>query len=70
MAPQAEAGCYICGGVSNPPLLRRFKPNNVLLCDECHKVAKRRFNARRGRKKGRIVQVAARAEWVEALRAA
>jgi hypothetical protein len=70
MPSQSELGCYICAGTSVPAALRRFKPVGFTLCADCHKVAKRRFNRRRGRKKDRIVQVATKAEWVEALRAA
>ena len=70
MLTHAETGCYICGHLSIPAVLRRFKPMGFSLCDSCHKIAKRRFNPRRGRKKDRIVQVARKAEWVEALRTA
>src|SRR5438105_5604694 len=70
MPNQPEPGCYVCGGTTVPATLRRFKPVSFRLCEGCHKVAKRRFNRRRGRKKGRIVQVATKAEWVEALRSA
>jgi hypothetical protein len=70
MPPHSNTSCYVCGETSIPAVLRRFKPVSFSLCDGCHKIAKRRFNPRRGQKKDRIVQVATKAEWVEALRAA
>jgi hypothetical protein len=70
IAIHIDPACHICGGVSVPSVLRRFKSVRFMLCEGCHKVAKRRFNPRRGRKKDRIVQVATKAEWVQSLRAA
>lgn len=69
MPSQAKAPCQICGGTIIPTIMRRFKSVAYILCGNCHKVAKRRFNPRRGRKKDRVVQIATKDEWVKALRA-
>jgi hypothetical protein len=61
--------CYICG-TPNGMNRRRFPPLNHVLCPSCHAVASRRFNARRGRKRTRLVEVASRQEWVEVLKSA
>ncbi len=70
-SPPAELAtrCHVCG-TGGTSIARRFRRVSYVLCDDCHKFAKRRFNPRRGRRKDRIVQVATKAEWIEAVRAA
>jgi hypothetical protein len=41
-----------------------------MLCDGCYKTSNRRFNPYRGRSRDRIVPVATRTEWIEAIQEA
>jgi hypothetical protein len=62
-------GCYVCfEPTSGRPL--RFRSWTGHLCDGCVRIARRRFNARRGRGRQRIVPVPSKAQRIEALRSA
>lgn len=69
MSTDSPAGCFICRGPSNS-LLRRFRLWKGELCEDCFRIAKRRFNAARGRGRTRIVPIPGRQEWIQALRSA
>ena len=65
----SELRCEICTSTIKSRI-RRFKCLYVVLCESCHRLAGRRFNSRRGRQGDRIVEVPARREWIETLKAA
>jgi hypothetical protein len=69
MSTDSRAECFVCRGPSDSRL-RRFQRWKGELCEDCFRIAKRRFNAARGRGRNRIVPIPGRQEWIEALRSA
>jgi hypothetical protein len=67
--PNSESFCYVCSTPSNARL-RRFRGWDGHLCGGCLQIVRRRFNARRGRGRKRIVPVPTKQQWIEALRSA
>lgn len=60
--------CEVCGG-ENHAKRRQFKECRAFLCDNCHGLAKRRFNPYRGKKRRRV-HIPKRQEWIAALKSA
>ncbi len=67
--PTDHPRCHICDTLDSVRA-RQFRPQPILLCDGCHKLATRKFNKHRGRQRDREVATPARSEWIETLRSA